>query len=133
MKKQTETSQVEALNALADNVQELTAAMAALRLPRFPIRDKHGSETGHNAVHEMYVRELEKTAKKYRAALLETESDKERVVKAIYDNVVDPLKRENARFRQWIENEADEQDICTFELFGKICDGCRCPRKDKTK
>lgn len=62
-----------------------------------------------------------------------TDSDKDRVAKAIYDNVVEPLQRENERLRQWIKNEWEQQDICTFDILGTICEWCRCPRQSKAK
>ncbi len=30
--------------------------------------------------------------------------------------------------REWIESEAERTDICTYNILGKICGGCRCER-----
>lgn len=32
---------------------------------------------------------------------------------------------------EWIKQTADNHDICTYSLFGSICDGCRCEKGKK--
>ncbi len=29
---------------------------------------------------------------------------------------------------EWVKEEAERSDSCTFALFGEVCDGCRCER-----
>lgn len=38
------------------------------------------------------------------------------------------LKAENERLREWIRNEGERLETCTFDVLGEICEGCRCKR-----
>lgn len=34
---------------------------------------------------------------------------------------------------RWIKEEGERTDICTFQVLGEVCDGCRCHRKPKAR
>lgn len=50
----------------------------------------------------------------------------------IYDNLYKELQEENARLKAWIEHDGDVTNTCTFEILGKVCNRCQCPRSKKT-
>lgn len=33
-----------------------------------------------------------------------------------------------AELEEWVEVTGDVRDVCTFNILGKVCNGCRCER-----
>ena len=29
----------------------------------------------------------------------------------------------------WVKDEAERNNVCTFDLLSEVCEGCKCPRK----
>lgn len=46
------------------------------------------------------------------------------MIQGACDAETEPLK-------QWIRDEAEHTDVCTFGILGEICEGCRCERGRK--
>lgn len=38
------------------------------------------------------------------------------------------LKQEVAHLRAWIRDEGERTNVCTFDVLGEVCAGCRCSR-----
>lgn len=37
------------------------------------------------------------------------------------------------RMRNWIHEEGDRNDVCTYNILGEVCGYCECKRKEKSK
>lgn len=37
------------------------------------------------------------------------------------------------RLREWIHEEGERNDVCTYNILGKVCGYCECKRKEKMK
>lgn len=46
---------------------------------------------------------------------------------------IEKLKTENERLREWIREQGEHSNTCTFDVLKEICDGCKCPNKLKEK
>lgn len=42
----------------------------------------------------------------------------------------DALADKFEALRQWIEGIGEQQDICTRQIIGKVCNNCRCGKSD---
>ena len=43
---------------------------------------------------------------------------------------IDVLLERIDDLEMWIHSEEDRVDVCTFSVFGELCDGCRCGRRN---
>jgi hypothetical protein len=43
--------------------------------------------------------------------------------------LAEDLEKENANLRDWIRQEGERSDVCTFHILGEICGNCACHRK----
>ena len=37
------------------------------------------------------------------------------------------------RMRNWIHEEGDRNDVCTYNILGEVCGYCECKRKEESK
>ena len=37
------------------------------------------------------------------------------------------------RLREWIHEEGERNDVCTYNILGKVCGYCECKRKKESK
>lgn len=43
------------------------------------------------------------------------------------------LERENAALREWVKEEGERTNICTYDLLNEICENCQCVRQKGKK
>lgn len=41
------------------------------------------------------------------------------------------MEKRIAELEEWVKSEGEHNDTCTFNILKKVCDGCRCGRREK--
>ena len=49
------------------------------------------------------------------------------------DGAIDAAVEMIERMRNWIHEEGDRNDVCTYNILGEVCGYCECKRKEKSK
>ena len=49
------------------------------------------------------------------------------------DEAIDAAVEMIERMREWIHEEGERNNICTYNVLGEVCGYCECKRKGKVK
>jgi len=44
---------------------------------------------------------------------------------------IETLRKKIVRYEEWIRNEGQVSNTCTFNILGEVCEDCACHRKGK--
>jgi len=52
-------------------------------------------------------------------------------IRKAFQRLAEQLEQENANLKDWIRQEGERSDVCTFTILGEICGNCACHRKSQ--